>query len=58
MSIIGKPASQLKETPRNNDSKISTISLPYDPESITLIDDKGNKNSERQPLSIPHALKV
>ena len=58
MSIIGKPASQLKETPRNNDSKISTISLPFDPESITLIDDKGLKNEDRQPLSIPHALTV
>ena len=58
MSIIGKPASQLKETPRNNDSKISTISLPFDPESITLIDDKGSKNEDRQPLSIPHALTV
>jgi len=40
-----------------NDDKVSTVSLPYE-SSITLIDNEGNKNANRRPLAIPHALTV
>lgn len=42
----------------DREGKISTIVNPLDPASTPMIDDKGNKNNDRPPLSIPHTLEV
>jgi len=38
--------------------KLSTILLPFDPDKLTLIDEKKQQNADRPPLSIPVTLSV
>ena len=57
MYSIIKPDHDLKENRWNKDSKVSTITLPYD-ETIVLTDEEGNKDGDRRPLTIPHNLQV
>ena len=58
--LIGLVSSQPKVTEMRlgKNDKISTVVNPIDERDTPMIDEKGNKNSDRPALSIPNTLQV